>query len=155
MTAGMLWFLRFLRAGGTWVVVALLFGLLPLWFHIAHANIFPNIKVGWEGDVLRDGILVYFSMAIVSAVRADYYLVDDPYPKYYNFYMMFLFPIILYLACIFILFGTNIANLQGNDYLQMINTQEYIVFGSCVYALLHKGRHIRGVEMEEEVGTTQ
>jgi hypothetical protein len=51
--------LRFLRAGGTWVVVAVLFGLLPLWFRVGHALLVSNAEVGWK-DILMDGMLLYF-----------------------------------------------------------------------------------------------
>jgi hypothetical protein len=148
--------LRFLRAGGSWVLVGVLFGLLPLWFHIAHAIMFPEVKVGWdEGDVLRDGILIYFSMAIVSAVAADYYLVDEPYPKYYHFYMMFIFPLLLYITSIFLLLASNMSSLTGDHYALMIKTEVHILVGSCVYALVHKGRHILGVETEAELETVE
>lgn len=84
----MLWVWRFCRAGASWVIAATVFGLLPLWVRIGRSLLFPSVEVGWEA-VLKDGLLLYFSMAIISAVTADYYLVDRrPYPKYSHFYMI-------------------------------------------------------------------
>ena len=150
----MLWVWRFCRAGASWVIAATVFGLLPLWFRIGRALLFPSVEVGWEA-VLKDGLLLYFSMAIISAVTADYYLVDrHPYPKYSHFYMMVIFPLILYITCLFMIFLMPQGNMDAETFHRFFETEIFIIAGACVYALFHKGRHIVGIEDKVEEGTT-
>jgi hypothetical protein len=93
-------------------------------------------------------------MAIVSAVTADYYLVDIRYSKYHHFYMMFLSPLILYIACLFILFETPSLKLEGDVLSKVLRIEITIVVFSCVYALIHKGHHILAIE-EAELGARE
>jgi hypothetical protein len=136
------------------VIAATFFGLLPLWFRIGRAILLPSAEVGWEA-VLKDGLFLYFSMAIISAVTADYYLVDHPYPKYLHFYMMFMFPLILYVSCLFMIFLMPRDAMDGETYRRFFGAQVLVIVGACAYALFHKGRHILGIEEEEAGGTTE
>ncbi|HEV2302390.1 MAG TPA: hypothetical protein VGR91_12550, partial [Stellaceae bacterium] len=88
--------IRWIRAGLTWALFTALVGLMPLWIRLigVFLGIFP--EVGWA-QILRDGMLLYFSIAIVAAVSADYYLVEDvKYSKYVRVYMIVIFPAILW-----------------------------------------------------------
>ena len=108
--------------------------------------------MGWEA-VLKDGLLLYFSMAIISAVTADYYLVDrHRYPKYFHFYMMFLFPIMLYIICLFMIFLMPQGSMDASTFQRFFHTEIFIIAGACLYALFHKGRHIVGIEDEAGEG---
>jgi hypothetical protein len=143
--AAMRWFFQLFRAGGTWVVLAVVFGLLPLWIRLIHAALDPSFDVDWR-SVLKDGMLLYFSIAIVSAVTADYYLADQKYPKYSHIYMMVIFPPVLYIGSIIILFLTSSSMLEGDAYIRTLVTEASIVGFACVYALIHKALHITEAE---------
>jgi hypothetical protein len=146
----MLWAWRFCRAGASWVIAATLFGLLPLWFRLGRAALFPGAEVDWE-VVLKDGLLLYFSMAIISAVTADYYLVERRrYSKYHLFYMMFLFPVILYVSCVYMIFLIPQGSMDTKTLNKFFDTEMTIIVCACLFALVHKGRHIVGIEDESQ-----
>ena len=136
---------KWVRAGATWVLFTVLAGLLPLWIRVlgVYLHIFPDI--GW-GQILKDGMLLYFSIAIVVAITTDYHLLGKKYPKYTHIYMMELFPAILWIGSVIIYFLVWTSRLDETAYTTALNTEIIILILSCIYAFIHKAIQITSVE---------
>ena len=137
---------KWLRAGLTWVLATAFAGLIPLWIRLVGVSlgVFPG--VGWE-QILKDGMLLYFSIAIVAAITIDYFLIGDVnYPKYTKIYMMGVFPVVLWFGSIVIYFLTFQANLDASSFRTALNVELVIAILSCIYALVHKATQITRAE---------
>jgi hypothetical protein len=137
--------IRWLRAGTTWVLWTVLAGLLPLWIRVigVHVHVFPDM--GWT-QVLKDGMLLYFSIAIVAAITTDYHLLGEHYPKYAHIYMMELFPTILWIGSVIIYFLIWSSQLDEVGYKSALYIEISILISSCIYALIHKAIQITRTE---------
>jgi len=133
--------MRWLRAGSTWVLWTVLAGLLPLWIRVigVYLHVFPDI--GWI-QILKDGMLLYFSIAIVVAITTDYHLLGEHYSKYAHIYMMELFPAILWIGSVIIYFLIWTSPLDAVGYKSALHIEIAITISSCIYALVHKAIQI-------------
>jgi hypothetical protein len=139
---------RWVRAGGTWVLWTVLAGLLPLWIRVLGVYLHVFADIGWK-QVLKEGMLLYFSIAIVVAITTDYHLMGEKYPKYAHIYMMELFPTILWIGSVVIYFLIWTSQLDEITYATSLNVEIGILILSCVYALIHKAIQITRAETHD------
>lgn len=139
---------RWVRAGTTWVLFTVLAGLLPLWIRVLGVYLHIFSDIGWE-QVLKDGMLIYFSIAIVAAITTDYHLIGKRYPKYAHIYMMELFPAILWVGSIIVYFLVWKAQLDQTGFKTALRVEILILIFSCIYALIHKAIQITRAEENE------
>src|SRR5205823_1095717 len=96
-------------------------------------------------DILKDGMLLFFSIALVASITVDYHLSESKYPKYTNFYMMVLFPFVLWVGAVatyFILAKRGVTA----DNTAALRLEILITAASCVYAAVHKAVRITQAE---------
>jgi len=135
----------FVKAGLKWAAATIAFGLLPLWLRAFGLALRPGSGFDVEG-VLKEGMLVFFSMAIVSAITVDYFLSSYRYSRFVEIYTVVLFPSLVYIFTLAAYFS---STLYGAD---VVAQNRYMAFEilmaivSSIYACFHKMAqyHIEG-----------
>lgn len=141
--------IRWLRAGLTWTMLTVLAGLLPLWIRLGgnyfHSSL-PPLEIT-TNEILQDGMLLFFSMAVVASITVDYYLSEQQFSKYTHVYAMLIFPAILFIG-VLVTYFLVLTSLGGNasDDPSALHVEILILTSSCVYAFIHKASQITRAE---------
>jgi hypothetical protein len=141
----LIWAWGTLLTGGTWLLLPVLFGLLPLWIRIITARYDSPPEVDWNA-IMKDGMLLYFDMALVSTVTADYFLSERRYRRYPELYQMIIFPTILYVISIILLLkvsGIELNKIGSETTAFTLWAQVVMTILSCLYAFGNKATFIQ------------
>jgi len=121
-----------------WLIFTLFFGLLLQIIAVLAFDYFKPQDIVLYDNIIMDGILLFFSLTIVSSVMIDYY--QSGGTSNMNATLKFLFyfiPIVIFLFCAFlfpIFYGKEIDE-PKIDIEHIINAQIVVLIISCLYTI--------------------
>jgi len=135
-----------LHKGAFWLIITLFFGLFQVWHTViisalSNTNDFSGVFYNLLPDFCNDGILLLFSITIVTSITIDYHLSlssfnDDLCKNALLIFAFTWFPIIIITSSIWIF--TTQPHLPENTAHILLNAHVAIFIITCIYAFLTK-----------------
>jgi len=113
----------------SYIIVNAFFGLAPLWI-VLELTVFENVKAYEE--IIREGVITYFCIAIIGSVSFDYVL-SKPKANEVIYYLIIALPFILLFVVSGFAIMSRLHGKEGNYYLGVLTwVSGCITVGYCM-----------------------
>lgn len=124
--------------GMVWTLLTAMFGLIPIWLTFGISIITKNRDYNFS-QAVQDGSLLFFVMAITTAITVDYYFSKDiDISGWVNKIMFTMYPFVIGIVITY-LYSTLYLVSQSEIHVGIVSQIQYSLIGTTIlYAMLAK-----------------